>query len=392
MIVQVETRRPGDEEQRLALGREVFGNRSYDPPPPLHPAAADLCVYDGAELVAGAACISMGQYFGGVRVAMGGLASVAVRPDRRGSGVAKRLVRASLEAMAERGEVISMLYPTTAQLYRHLGYEIAGGHGESAIPIDRLPSATKMSQPEIVDPGDVALERRLYTEVAPHGHGWIDRSDSLWERTTWFVAHQQTARVYAGRRDGRIVWTVRYSQTTPSGSDRWYDIEVDDLVALDRSALVDALAFLGANGTVAGRIVTTAAPMAIAQALDHAPALNPVSWHPWMLRIVDVAGAMQARRPLGYETARVELSVHDDVLVANSRRWVVELADGIVTVEPGGSGTVELTVGTLASLYTGWLDPRRAAIDDQLIGAGPGDLEALRRLFTAPAPWCPDFF
>ena len=50
-----------------------------------------------------------GQLFGGRSVPMGGIAAVAVEPWARGRGVAQALLDASLQAMAEAGQVVSAM-------------------------------------------------------------------------------------------------------------------------------------------------------------------------------------------------------------------------------------------------------------------------------------------
>ena len=65
---------------------------------------------------------------------MAGVGGVKVAPEARGRGVGRALMTALLDAMAERGYPLSALYPATAQLYRSLGWEMAGGHYRAEVP------------------------------------------------------------------------------------------------------------------------------------------------------------------------------------------------------------------------------------------------------------------
>src|SRR5437879_57162 len=78
------------------------------------------------------------QYFGGVAVPMGGLASVAVTPHARGRGVASALLDAALAAMREDGHCVSALFPSVASLYRIRGWEQVGVLQWLDLRIDRL--------------------------------------------------------------------------------------------------------------------------------------------------------------------------------------------------------------------------------------------------------------
>src|SRR5688572_29842589 len=93
--------------------------RRYDP-------ARVIGAFEGERLLATGAALPLAQLFGGRAVPMGGLASVAVVPDRRGEGLATRVCQEALRAMRARGEVISTLYPASTRLYRGLGWEVAG--------------------------------------------------------------------------------------------------------------------------------------------------------------------------------------------------------------------------------------------------------------------------
>src|SRR5262245_23351235 len=72
---------------------------------------ASRSVRSGVE--AGLLEIPMGQWFGGERLSLLGIAGVAVAPEARGQGVAFGLVQATLRAARERGVALSMLYPST---------------------------------------------------------------------------------------------------------------------------------------------------------------------------------------------------------------------------------------------------------------------------------------
>ena len=92
---------------------------------------------DGAP--AGAAMLhDMRQYWLGLPVGMGGVASVKVAPEHRGRGIGRTLMTELLNLIAERGYPLSALYPATMPIYRSLGWELAGGRHQFSVPARSL--------------------------------------------------------------------------------------------------------------------------------------------------------------------------------------------------------------------------------------------------------------
>src|SRR5258708_23858589 len=92
-----------------------------------------LGVWDGGQLIGAARYYDMRQYWHGQAVPMAGVGGVKIAPEARGRGIGREMMRALLGAMAGRGYPLSVLYPATAQIYRSLGWEMAGGHYRAEI-------------------------------------------------------------------------------------------------------------------------------------------------------------------------------------------------------------------------------------------------------------------
>src|SRR2546430_8685221 len=179
--MDIEIRAPRDEEADavFAICREALTS----PPEPEEPWRESkdmedfLCAWNGAELVGTTEVMPGGQYFGGRSVPMGGVASVAVRPDQRGRGIAPRLLARSVERMHEQGLVISTLHPATTRFYRGLGWEIGGEFGVRRVPTSSL-AALPPGEPQCPRPGpapDLDALRACYQRVAPSINGAVDR-------------------------------------------------------------------------------------------------------------------------------------------------------------------------------------------------------------------------
>ena len=133
------------------------------------------------------------------------------------------VVTDSLRRMRERGEVLSSLFPTTASLYRSLGYEIAGTHRRHRIPIEELPDpdGSVVWEPSTWDATDV---RSVANRAGIDHDGWLVLPELEWQ---WHEYQRQkesvTADVYVGRRDGRPVRTVQHRAGRQQRPDRGPD-------------------------------------------------------------------------------------------------------------------------------------------------------------------------
>jgi predicted acetyltransferase len=108
-----------------------------------------------------------------------------------------------------------------------------------------------------------------------------------------------------------------------------------------------------------------------------------------MLRLLDVPAALSGR---GYPPVSREfvLSVEDGLFPENRGPWKVTVSDGVASVEPvsdRGAGTI--SIGTLSSLYSGFL----SAWDAAALGLLDREMApVLASAFGGPAPWMHDFF
>ncbi len=298
------------------------------------------------------------QFFGGVAVPMGGLASVAVTPSARGRGVASALLDTALVAMRDSGQCVSALYPSVAPLYRGRGWEQVGVLQWLDLRIDRLlrfGDARVDLRPATDDDLDGMLA--AYREVAAGIDGMLDR------RSGGFPAKELLGgpiKDVAVGPDGRVSGYL-------AGERARNDVlVVNELVATD---VVTATGLLGAIGSWAGQLEQVAVrvlDMTTCRQLLPLPMRYQARFQPWMLRVVDFPAAVAAR---GWPAATflrpfaVDLEITDPHASwhAGRHRLVVD-ADG-VRCEPGGSGAVRITGQGLGPWY-----------------AGSATTEALRRL------------
>jgi len=112
---------------------------------------------------------------------------------------------------------------------------------------------------------------------------------------------------------------------------------------------------------------------------------------PFLLRIADVRAALWGRGWSPVLRGEVSFAVDDPLLTANQGPWTLTVDAGRAEVLPCARAEVTLTIGGLASLYTGHATAHELASLGQ--ASGPAEeLERLGALFAGPTPGLSEFF
>jgi predicted acetyltransferase len=111
----------------------------------------------------------------------------------------------------------------------------------------------------------------------------------------------------------------------------------------------------------------------------------------WMLRVVDVRKALEARGyPRGVE-AQLHFDIEDDMLPENNGKVTLSVSGGRGEVREGGEGRIKMHVRDLAAVYTGFASPFEQAVLGKVSGPNE-DLWAAGAVFAGPRPWMADIF
>lgn len=322
------------------------------------------------------------QFFGGVAVPMGGLASVAVSPYARGRGIASALLDTALAAMRESGQCVSTLFPSVAPLYRSRGWEQVGVLQWLDLRIDRL-----------LRFGDTRIDLRPATEddlpgmLAAYGEVAVGIDGMLDRRTNGFHARQllggpikDVALDARGRVRGYLAGERAHNDV----------LVINELVATDA---ITTAGLLGAIGSWAGQLEQVAVrvlDMTTCRQLLPLPMRYQARFQPWMLRVVDFPAAVAAR---GWPTAAllrpftVDLEIVDEHAPWHAGRHRLVVDEDGVRCEAGGSGAVRLSGQALGPWYAGSAntaalrrlgllegDRTQAALLDALYSGGSGEV------------------
>lgn len=386
---------PANEEELRAHRR--IADHSFSPSPPLQTDIAfalrqgirnfRLARVDG-RIAGGLGIMPMGQWFGGRSVPLAAINSVAIAPEYRSAGIASRLLVRMLEDVRDQGLYLSVLYPSTQPVYRRAGYEQAGVAMSYKHPLYALDTRNRSLDIRRADRSDEPALRDLYARRAASTSGNLDRSDLMWRDV--FEREKTVVNIYTVERDsvpeGYITY---YQEESGTGSER--NIIATDLVALTPDAYRRLISFIADHRSVVDNFVWMGSPA------------DPIFYHianqeyevtdyeQWMLRIVDVAGALEARGYPEMLSAEVHLQVRDNVLGWNNDRFLLSIRDGKPTVSRGGSGRVSIDVRGLASLYAGYVSPLELG-SSGYIEASDRDLATLGLVFGGPIPWMAEGF
>ncbi|MFI2366374.1 enhanced intracellular survival protein Eis [Promicromonospora sp. NPDC019610] len=352
--------------------------------------------FDGEGLAARLRVYGFTSWFHGARVPTAGVAGVAVEPERRGSGHLARLFRAALDEAREQGDVLSTLFPSAPGIYRRLGYEVVGSFDDVDVPLQNLnrvpaPAGVVTRRATTADfDAVVAVHRRW----AAAQNGPVSRAEKpFWTPPEKFFADYTGVTLAldaAGEVVGFASWT-RGDGYTPATT----VMEIDDLIALTPDAARALWRTLGSFSTVVGtaRVATSGLDPAWLVLPDLTTTVH--SAHPYMLRILDVAGALGGiATPL--EGARVPFAVRGAEELAGA--WTLTVSDGVTHVERDAVDVDDahharpvLSPNGLALLYTGAQSAANLRIAGHLTGPPDHDA-ALSTLFGGRQLHVRDYF
>jgi predicted acetyltransferase len=365
---------PMPETWDMAAGRTSWG--AYD---------------DGGRLVGRAVDREQAQWFGGRVVPTSGVAGVAVAPELRGRGVARVVLTRLLAGARERGAVISTLFPTTAVPYRRLGWETVGALTYTAWPASVLASVRPPADVSLrpATESDVPAVAELYRDVARAGTGMMERSGPSFTEDPERMLKAFDGLTVAVSPAGAVIGYASWQRG--HGYDPTSKVTVYDLIGTTPDATTALLAMVGSWASVAPTVVLRLSTPDPALFL-FPPAESRIESHePWMLRVVDAAGAVAARGWPTHLSGAVDLDLVDDECPWHAGPHRLVLADGKAVLEAGGTGAVRFTPRGLGAWYAGAASPavlRRAG----LLSGDAGADELLLAATAGPPPTLHDYF
>lgn len=347
------------------------------------------------QLVACAAVWPMDQWFGGRAVPSCGVAAVAVDPAERGRGYGTALMRSLLEEARAGGAALSVLYPATLPVYTRLGF----GRGGVSFDWSAPPAALAAGPPpedgwiRRTDASDASQLAALRRSLLTTANGLVERNEGLWSFALCPDGAPSDVYTLGGPRG-----VEGYVAVAPP-SDR--KLVVADLCLLSPRAVRLAQRFLAGYRAQVDRVSWRGGPddPLVLMASDSGPRAD--ARDEWLLRILDLRRALEARGYPPVVAGELILDVTDAMIPENSGTFRLRLSDGKAALDrvpekTGGGGkaagaVLSLSISALAALYGGHKGPHILR-QVGLLRGGEEALALAALFFSGPAPWMPDRF
>jgi len=371
---------PADGPQSRRLGMEAFGFPASPPDdataPPFPPAGAHAHgLLDGDELVARLMAREYLSHFAGQQVPTCGIAGVTVKAEYRGRGLLSQLFDAAFDGARSRGEVISTLFPTAPGIYRRFGYELVGDYSTVEIPSAALASVRRPADIEVrrATTDDAEAIQAVYATWAAGQHGPLTRTGPSFGGGPNAFLDAFNGVTVAVDAVGRLVGFVSWDRGLRTGAHSAF--EVSDLIGLTAAATAALWSVVGSFASVTGtvRIDTSGHDLA------RFP-LPGVDWRvldsrPYMLAVLDVAGAFAARMVTPAIAAELEFAVTGHSSAVQNGRYNIDAGAGKIDCWPISSGGAvdgpTFTARGLALLYAGTQSMANLRLAGLLTGGDP---------------------
>ncbi|HEX5288059.1 MAG TPA: GNAT family N-acetyltransferase, partial [Streptosporangiaceae bacterium] len=375
-------------------------------------AGCALGAFDGAALVGSARYLDLRQWWHGRPLPMAGVAGVKVAPHEQGRGLGRLLMTAVLEQTAERGYPLSALFPATASLYRSLGWELAGGRYEVAVPTRSVRALLKPDPAVGAGAGGPVAAEAGAGRTGPGGPapgpagsvfrpaGPADASEVIDVLSRLHAAGTGCGPVTFD--EGQLALALAgdvYLYLAPDGvlGYRW-DTASDEVhvywAAAGSAATTRAMwSIVSSHRTIVRGVRAVVSPDNPVTWLTAEPDVTLTRAEQWMLRLLDAPAAVAGRGFPPGASLSVPLAVTDSQLPGNSGHWQLEVSRGaaaLTPARPGSGAALRLGARGLAALYAG--TPLATLRLAGLAAGGTPDADAaLDAAFTA-TPYMTDSF
>jgi predicted acetyltransferase len=338
------------------------------------------------QIAGGLATLPMSQWWGGSPVPMIGLAAVGIAPEHRGDGSAIALLQNTLKECHSKGVPISCLYPATQRLYRKGGYEQGGFFCSWEISTNSI-QIKEQPLPLLAVSLEEEVLRHLYQQKAKFNNGYLDRHQALWQQ---IIKPDEKEGVF-----GYLIGTVEQPQgyiifSQHQDRDGSF-IKIRDWVILTPTAAQTIWSFLANHRSQIDLVRWKGSAIDSLTLLLPEQSAKQKSAFRWMLRVVDVAKALEKRGYLSATQAELHLDIKDDLIPENNGKFVLSVANGRGEVSTGGKGDMKLDIKGLTPLYTGLYAPYQLQQAGYL-EATETALLAATQIFAGASPSMCDFF
>lgn len=328
---------------------------------------------DDGEMLATLMLLPYQIYVEGARIPMGGIGSVASLPENRRGGYVGELLIRTIREMKEREMPLSSLFPFKQSFYRRYGWEVSSAWLELEIPVGLFKSARvtegviKRYLPGQADWREVAT---VYDRWAAPQRGYMVRATEFHWRTKVFAPWARWAPHVA-------VWRPSAS-AEPEGFLVYRFDKADDgspillaqqLVALTQHAWSALWGYVANHDSQVKWVgYRCRRDFPVWHMVENTSEVKMRVKSGWMLRLVDLKAAFEARPWPEDVAGSVTIGVRDDHAPWNGGTWRLTFEGGRAAVTAASVATPDLSadVQTWAQLYSSFVRPAAAAASGRL--------------------------
>jgi predicted acetyltransferase len=321
------------------------------------PGVRQIAAFDGRVMAGRLNDRDFDSWIGGRLVPTSGVGGVTVAMEYRGNGLLSPMFEQLFRIAKSRGAVISTLYPSATAIYRRFGYEVVGTRDVVRLPIEALGRGKAPLNVRVrrAAAGDGAAIDTIYDGWAAGHNGPLSR------RGISFLPTEETlgrsTGVTVAELDGQVIGYVRWDRGTDSGAGA--AIEVHELLATCAGGYQALMGAIGSFSGIAGHVSLQSSGLDLIRCMLGASTWQATASPPYMLKILDVPGALAARGYPAAVNASLEFGVQGDQYTANDGRYALQVADGraacrrLGDVESGATGLPTFTPQGLALAFAG---------------------------------------
>ena len=319
----------------------------------------------------------------GVDLPMSYMVGVATDPIVRRSGVGKKLLKAALGELKERGQGLTILMPSSAGFYQNYGWDLYAHQWVQTMKLDELAPLLKkldktLSFGMLRSPREWKRLAGVYETYTKPLSGYAVRKEKEWVRLLESIFAEGVQVGYVKNDSGQLEGYCFYRLGEP-------EIGVSEFVYTTRRAQKALLNFLY-NHRSQGESVRWNEGMIDQGYIFHTNGKTGHSTMPFMMsRVVDVKLAMESIPvPVALEGA-IQFGVKDPLCEWNHGTYVVSYKEGKAQVVKHKehvdiNAKLVFSVGALSLLLMGRMSATELAFEDTL--EGPDDiLEVLNRAY-----------
>jgi predicted acetyltransferase len=348
---------------------------------------------DGDQLLAQLEIIPLRVRTGLGEIAAAGVGSVAGDPATRRRGHVATLMAHVAAELRAAGTPLCILFPFKRSFYARYGWATFLERRVYTGPPARF-ARFRPGPGRFVPagPAQAAELDQIYTGALRGRFGVILRDPAWWEREVLHDWEGRRRQAYIWRDEQGVGRSYLVYRIEPDGKGR--RLEAKEMVALDPVARAQLFAFCAGHEDQVDSVRFPAPADAPVNLLFPDP-LECVVQPYFMLRLLDVAAALEGHHfPRGV-AGRLTLAVSDDWLPENQGVYAVEFEGGrcrVARLPDDTPADLRCDVRALAQIYSRYLRPRTAATFGVIEAPDRAALELADAAFAGLAPFSADFF